>query len=91
LLLLGENAQTLAAARQTVLAGQKEDGGWAQTDDMKSDAYATGQTLFILREVGIGSSDKAYISAACSSCSGHRSPTGLGLVKTRSRPIQTYF
>jgi N-acyl-D-amino-acid deacylase len=38
----------IAAARKAVLAAQKPDGGWAQLDNMHSDAYATGQTLWVL-------------------------------------------
>jgi len=85
-----ETRKELTAARQALLSAQKEDGGWAQTDDMKSDAYATGQTLFILREVGGGSSDKAY-QRGVQFLLRTQEPDGSWLVKTRSRPIQTYF
>jgi N-acyl-D-amino-acid deacylase len=37
-----------AAAR--LLATQRKDGGWAQEDGMESDAYATGQALYALRQ-----------------------------------------
>ncbi len=57
---------------------------------MKSDAYATGQTLFVLREIGFDSSDQAFqrglqflLQSQCAD--------GSWFVKTRSRPIQTYF
>ena len=33
-----------------IVARQKEDGGWAQTKDAESDAYATGQALYALAE-----------------------------------------
>src|SRR5437870_5369884 len=38
---------------------QREDGGWAQTPDLPSDAYATGQALFTMHELGVPSSDPA--------------------------------
>jgi mannose/cellobiose epimerase-like protein (N-acyl-D-glucosamine 2-epimerase family) len=85
-----ETLKELTVARQAVLGAQKEDGGWAQTDEMKSDAYATGQTLFILREVGGGSSEKAY-QRGVQFLLRTQEPDGSWLVKTRSRPIQTYF
>lgn len=31
-----------------ILAAQRDDGGWPETDDRQSDAYSTGQTLFTL-------------------------------------------
>ena len=35
-----------------ILAKQRDDGGWAQDDDRQSDAYSTGQTLFMLCQTG---------------------------------------
>ena len=35
-----------------LLAKQQADGGWSQTDDMTSDAYATGTVLTALQAVG---------------------------------------
>jgi N-acyl-D-amino-acid deacylase len=88
--ILDDKSNELAAARQAVLSSQKEDGGWAQTDDMKSDAYATGQTLFVLREVGMVCTDKTY-QRGVQFLLRTQEVDGSWLVKTRSRPIQTYF
>jgi Prenyltransferase and squalene oxidase repeat len=46
--LFGGSKAEIADARKAVLAAQKPDGGWAQLDGMQSDAYATGQTLWVL-------------------------------------------
>ena len=35
-----------------VLAAQRSDGGWGQLEEMDSDAYATGQTMYILHATG---------------------------------------
>ncbi len=43
-----------------LIALQHADGGWAQTTDLASDAYATGQTLHTLHEMGIPSSNAVY-------------------------------
>jgi hypothetical protein len=40
---------TLAAIERE----QGADGGWSQTSEMESDAYATGQTLYVLARAGI--------------------------------------
>lgn len=37
--------------------GQNPDGGWGQTKQAKSDAYATGQALYALAEAGVKPAD----------------------------------
>ena len=80
----------LQTAREHVLAAQRPDGGWGQLDDMASDAYATGQTLFILQATGLETSAAAYrrgmdflLRSQCDD--------GSWFVATRSKPIQPYF
>src|SRR5688500_11331678 len=50
-------------ARETrtreLIALQRADGGWAQTPRLGSDAYATGQVLYTLRELGVSAADAA--------------------------------
>ncbi len=43
-----------------LLALQRQDGGWAQTPQLASDAYATGQVLYTLHELGVPSTEAAY-------------------------------
>ena len=38
---------------------QQTDGGWSQGDGLPSDAFATGQTLFVFHRAGIGANDEA--------------------------------
>jgi hypothetical protein len=40
-------------------AAQNADGGWGQTKEAKSDAYATGQALYALAEAGVKPGDEA--------------------------------
>ncbi len=42
-----------------IKADQNPDGGWSQTPDMTSDAYATGQTLYVLARAGVKPDDPA--------------------------------
>ena len=70
---------------------QREDGGWAQKEDMLSDAYATGTALVALHEAGdLATVDPVYrkglaylISAQLEDGSWH--------VVSRAKPFQTYF
>lgn len=45
---------------QQLISKQRSDGGWAQTDNLAPDAYATGQALWALREAGVSATDLVY-------------------------------
>ena len=45
---------------QELIAKQRADGGWGQTDNLPTDAYATGEALWALRESGVPVSDPVY-------------------------------
>ena len=51
------SAERLRSARDAVLAAQRSDGGWGQLEEMDSDAYATGQTMYILHATGFDPAD----------------------------------
>src|SRR5205807_7914651 len=45
--------ETMQTTIDELLARQRVDGGWSQTvPELKSDAFATGQTLYVLSLVG---------------------------------------
>jgi hypothetical protein len=44
---------------ESLLRQQNADGGWAQTKEMKSDAFATGQALYVLSQLGEKSAGEA--------------------------------
>lgn len=48
---------------QKLAARQNADGGWGQTQGMKSDAFATGQALYALAEAGRKPDDPALVRA----------------------------
>jgi len=48
----GAGGPELEAAAAAVRKDQRPDGGWAQLDALRSDAYATGQALYALLETG---------------------------------------
>lgn len=47
------------ALKDKFIGLQRKDGGWAQTSDRDSDAFATGQSLYALNQAGVSDSDPA--------------------------------
>lgn len=45
--------------KEKLIALQQQDGGWSQTSDQGSDAFATGQSLYALHRAGVSNSDPA--------------------------------
>lgn len=95
LIALDAPAHEIKAARQELLKRQREDGGWAQLPEMKSDAYATGQTLHALvTRTALTDRDPAFLMAidrARSYLIRTQKEDGSWFVKSRSKPIQKLF
>ena len=54
----GKTREQLQSTIDELLALQRDDGGWSQTvPEWKSDAYATGQTLYVLSLAGYTADD----------------------------------
>src|SRR5262249_11557440 len=51
----GKPAKDVEAGIDRLMSRQSKDGGWPQLKDRASDAYATGQTLYILSLAGVKS------------------------------------
>lgn len=88
--LLGADADMLDKARRLVLQGQRTDGGWGQLAGLASDAYATGQSLFVLQASGLPTDHPAYQSGIRFLLESQRDD-GSWKVQTRSKPIQIFF
>lgn len=90
LALLGGAPSEVRRARELILMGQRPDGGWGQLPKMDSDAYSTGQTLFVLQAMRLPSSHPAiqrglrYLLKA-------QAKDGSWFVQTRVDPIQVFF
>ncbi len=82
-------AQINGAAQQ-VIAKQRPDGGWSQRDEYRSDAWATGESLYALRQggtaatVGLYRKGVAYLLKT-------QYQNGAWFVKSRAYPTQIYF
>jgi N-acyl-D-amino-acid deacylase len=88
--LLETGDDELAAARKGILGMQRADGGWGQTADRESDAYATGTALFVLLDTGLTASDPK-LQRGVEFLLKTQIQDGSWLVKTRAKPVQVYF
>jgi hypothetical protein len=79
------------AAAQELVQSQRTDGGWGQTDELDSDAYATGSTLVLLHQVnGLATTDPIY-QRGVKFLITEQLEDGSWHVKSRSKPFQIYF
>ena len=79
------------AAAKALLKLQREDGGWAQLPEMKSDAYSTGQALAALKEGSLLKVSSPQYKRGVEWLLKNQKADGSWQVKTRSKPIQKYF
>jgi ankyrin repeat protein len=73
-----------------ILQLQREDGGWGQTPDLPTDAYATGQALFTLHELGVPVKDASYRHGVQYLLQ-TQAEDGSWFVKSRVAKFQPYF
>lgn len=89
--LAGAQDDQVRHARNDLLETQRPDGGWAQRDDMESDAYATGSALVALHQAGgLATDDPVYRRGLSFLISGQHDD-GSWQVVSRSKPFQIYF
>ncbi len=86
----GAEQEFVAAAADELKRLQRADGGWAQTPELESDAYATGQVLDTLHEAGVPSTDPAYRRGVDYLVRTQRDD-GSWYVKSRAPKFQPYF
>jgi hypothetical protein len=88
---LDADSDTIRAAAKQLIESQRDDGGWAQIADLKSDAYATGSALFSLHEAEqIEVGDPVYRRGLRFLLQDQRDD-GSWFVKSRSKPFQKHF
>lgn len=89
--LTGADAKAIDAARDALRKAQRLDGGWGQTPELGSDAYATGSALVVLHLAGgLPVEDSAYQGGLHFLLKSQR-PDGSWHVVSRSKPFQVYF
>jgi len=87
---LTADSDTKRIVLDAVLATQKEDGGWAETDDRSSDAFSTGQTIYVLMIAGKSPTDPA-IARGCDYLVRTQHTDGSWLFESHVKPVQPFF
>jgi hypothetical protein len=82
-------AEDVRASTTALLAGQRQDGGWAQLPTLETDAYATGQALVALQAAGHAMSSAEY-QRGVAFLLRTQFADGSWLVRTRTFPVQPY-
>jgi hypothetical protein len=87
----GTDAATVRGLARKIIALQREDGGWAQTPYLSSDAYATGTALYALKVAGhVPGSDTAYRKGVAFLLQ-TQAEDGSWYVASRAPKFQPYF
>jgi ankyrin repeat protein len=87
----GESRWRLRGLAASILAKQRPDGGWAQLDGIESDAWATGEALFALREAGRVSVGDAAYARGVQFLLRTQYDDGSWWVHSRTWPFQPHF
>jgi hypothetical protein len=85
------NPAAIAKLTRNVLALQREDGGWAQTPYLKSDAYATGTALYALSEAAGLTNDHPANRRGAQFLMTTQAVDGSWYVASRAPKFQPYF
>jgi squalene cyclase len=76
---------------RVLIGQQRPDGGWAQNPNLASDAYATGETLWALREAGVLDVADAAYKRGVKFLLDNQFEDGSWYVRSRAVKLQPYF
>jgi len=91
LLWAGGDARERGRLAKAILARQRDDGGWGQTDDLPSDAYATGVSLVALADAGGIAVDHSGYKKGLAYLLSTQRADGSWYVKSRAVKFQPFF
>jgi hypothetical protein len=87
----GASPARVEAAGRALLARQRGDGGWSQNANLESDAYATGESLWALREAGILTAQADAYRHGVEFLLKTQGEDGSWYVRSRAPKFQPYF
>ena len=87
----GGNEGKVSALAKKLVAAQHADGGWSQNRNLASDAYATGETLWALAEVGALKAPDAAYQKGAKFLLDTQWADGSWYVRSRAPKFQPYF
>ena len=85
-----DSAETVQSEVTQFLKRQNKDGGWGQQGTLPSDAYATGQALYVLCLAGVKNS-RAEVRRAVAYLVGNQREDGSWPMKSRAHPGATPY
>ena len=87
----GTDAATIAKATAALMKTQRDDGGWAQREELASDAYGTGKALYALAVGGRVSPTHAALRRGIAFLLSTQQKDGSWYVRSRAVKFQPYF
>ena len=87
----GASASELRKLAEPILARQRPDGGFAQRDNLASDAYATGMTLWSLANAGVIQPSHEAYQKGVKFLLATQAADGSWHVPSRATKFQIYF
>jgi ankyrin repeat protein len=88
---MGANPARVEQAGRALLARQRQDGGWSQNGNLESDAFATGESLWALREAGILAAQADAYRSGVDFLLKTQAEDGSWYVRSRAVKLQPYF
>ncbi|MDA1051286.1 MAG: terpene cyclase/mutase family protein [Planctomycetota bacterium] len=86
----GESAEMVESEVAQLLKRRNADGGWGQLNDLPSDAYATGQSLYVLSLAGV-KAEREEIRRAVALLVASQNEDGSWPMKSRAHPGATPY
>jgi hypothetical protein len=87
----GGNVAKISALGKALTGAQHADGGWGQNRNLASDAYATGESLYALKEAGVLAPTDAVYRKGVKFLLETQREDGSWYVRSRAPKFQPYF